>query len=242
MVDDVSFDVHEGEVVGVVGPNGSGKTTMFRAILGLQPFQGTVSMFGHTVKRGILPYIGYIPQNATFDPTFPATVYDFVSMGTVTSNAGRKRNDILDRCSKTENIVDPDMSAYDKVMRSLEIVGMADMCNKRIGELSGGQIQRVFIAQTLVHSPRLLFLDEPVQGLDVKSQENFYAMIDEVNTKYGVTVVIALHDLEKLKKHSHNILCMNCGLAFYGTIESFFADEKNVKSYLGDTMAHIHTN
>jgi len=161
-LDNVSFTVNQGDFLGIIGPNGAGKSTLFDVMLNLNTkYQGTLKFFGEDIRKSkkYLNEIGYVPQKPIFEKNFPATVNDVVRMGL------RKESD--------ENKID-------KILQQLWI---HELSNRRIGELSGGQLQRVFIAKALVNNPKILILDEPVTGIDQQSIELFYSILRELNSK-----------------------------------------------------------
>ena len=243
-VDDISFDVAEGDLLGIVGPNGAGKSTLFRAILGLQPYDGTIELFGYGPDRygSLIPLVGYVPQRIQFEPNFPATVYDVVSMGIISNKRiargerlirqrGYHWNRVYGKIGKTE----------DKIAEALKMAGLESLRDRRIGELSEGEQQRVFIAKSLVKDPMLLILDEPVTGVDVESQTRFYNVIKRINEENGITMVWSSHDLDAINKYASRVACMNRKLFFHGDKDQFFADEDLLKTYTESTMQmHMH--
>jgi len=185
-VDDVSFEVKEGSITALIGPNGSGKTTMLRAILGLQPTtKGSVTVFGrhpHDARGDI----GYVPQRFGFDAEFPITVGEFMSLS---------RRKACDSCS-------PDQAISD--------VGLpVGILSERLGSLSGGQLQRVLIAQAILNNPPLLVLDEPSTGVDVAGEAAFYEVLEHLNHEHGTTVLIVSHDVSVIAKIVDEVLCLN---------------------------------
>jgi len=206
---DVSFSIHEGDFLAILGPNGSGKTTLLKIILGLlRPARGSIFIMGKSVEKfGEWQKIGYVPQKAThFDPLFPASAKEVVAMALL-SSAG-----FLHRMTKKEDV---------SIRHSLELVGMADFANRRIGELSGGQQQRVFIARAIVQQPRILFLDEPTTGVDAETQAHFYEILDRLNKNEGITIVQVTHDIGIVNKHITQVACLNQRLVYHGSHEEF---------------------
>lgn len=244
-VDDISFDVKEGDLLGMVGPNGAGKTTLFRAILGLeQKSRGTIKLFGYenSKYRFLLPMIGYVPQKVIFEPNFPATVFDIVSMGIVSNKKLVQCAKMIQQSGYKWNRVYNDMKKdSDKVSEAIKTVGLKSLQDRRIGELSGGELQRVFIAKSLVKDPLLLILDEPVTSVDVDAQNKFYNVIKKINSENGITIVWSSHDLEALSKYASKVSCMNKKLFFHGEKEEFFSDEELLKTYAESAMQmHMH--
>ncbi len=243
-VDDISFDVAEGDLLGIVGPNGAGKTTLFRAILGIQDYKGKINLFGYGPEKykSLIPRVGYVPQKIAFEPNFPATVYDIVSMGIISDKKIVKGAKLIQQCGCCWNRVYKKIDkTEDKILEALKTVGLEHLKNRRIGELSGGELQRVFIAKSLVKDPLLLILDEPVTSVDMESQNKFYSVIKKINKENGITVVWSSHDLDAIKKYANRVACMNRKLFFHGEKEKFFADEKILKTYTESAMQmHMH--
>lgn len=206
---DIDLTIKPGDFLAIIGPNGSGKTTLVKVILGLlQPTAGRVELFGQPpgalADRG---RIGYIPQKAThIDPFFPASVEEVVGMALL---AGGRPGGASGK--------DP----RGRILRALEDVGMAEHAKGTIGRLSGGQQQRVFIARALVTSPRILFLDEPTTGVDAKTQTAFYDMLDRLNRREGLTIVLITHDIGIVNKHVTSVACLNQRLAYHGSHAEF---------------------
>ncbi|HZB15816.1 MAG TPA: metal ABC transporter ATP-binding protein [Nitrososphaeraceae archaeon] len=220
VLENISFTVDKGDFVGIIGPNGAGKTTLFRSMLGLlEDYQGRITFFGEDIRknRNILQKIGYIPQKNSIDQGFPATVEEIVSLG-ITSRRQSKN----------------------KINYAIETVGLFDQKTKRIGELSGGQQQRVLIAKALANEPELLILDEPVTGIDLKTQNKFYVLLKKLNEDNKITIIWASHDLDAVKKLANKIACVNRRIFFHGDATIFFENNELLKSYSESTMqAHM---
>ncbi|MGH9978601.1 MAG: metal ABC transporter ATP-binding protein, partial [Nitrososphaeraceae archaeon] len=147
-LDDISFVMEQADLLGIIGPNGAGKTTLFNCLLGILPdYRGTVKLFGKEMMKNrkvLLSKVGYVPQHASIEQSFPANIEEIISFGLLGS---------LEKLSRS--------NAKDQVHKAMQIVGLIDKKNKRFNELSGGQQQRVLIAKAMVHNPKLLILDEP---------------------------------------------------------------------------------
>jgi zinc transport system ATP-binding protein len=197
ILEDVSFDVSRGDVVGIVGPNGGGKTTLLNTMLGIvKPSSGTVRLFGHSID-GFRDYnrIGYVAQHAIqFDPIFPATVEEIVSLGTIS------RKSLGKRISKENK---------QAVRNAMELVDIESIKDKKISDLSGGQKQRVFIAKALVRSPELLILDEATSGLDICIQDRFITLLRKLRKDRDITVLTVSHDLSGVMCQANRLVVIN---------------------------------
>lgn len=243
-IDKVSFDVNEGDLLGIVGPNGAGKTTLFRAILGLQGYTGVIGLFGYGAKKyyPLLPLIGYVSQKVNFEPNFPATVSEVVAMGLLSEKKLDKISTLLQKNGYSWNRVYSKLDKNsEKVLEALKTVNLDSLKDRRIGHLSGGELQRVFIAKALVKDPILMILDEPVTGVDVDTQTKFYNVIKKINEENKITIVWSSHDLEAIAKLANRVACMNRQLFFHGQKEEFFSNKDLLKTYTESAMQmHMH--
>ncbi len=243
-VDRINFNVEEGDLLGIVGPNGAGKTTLFRAIIGLQNYSGTIKIFGYEDKKyhPLLPMIGYVSQKVNFEQNFPVTVQEVVSMGMVPEKKLEEGKALLQKCGYQWNRIYKKLESDNKkVLEVLRTVGVESLKDRRIGELSGGELQRVFIAKALVKDPVLLILDEPVTGVDVESQTKFYNLLQKINKENKITIVWSSHDLEAISKLANRVACMNRKLFFHVHKEEFFSNKQLLKTYTESAMQmHMH--
>jgi zinc transport system ATP-binding protein len=228
VLDRISLEVNAGDYLGVIGPNGGGKTTMLRMMLGLiRAVGGNVRLFGVPVgKFRQWSRIGYVPQKATsFDSRFPITVEEVVALGRV-SKVGMWRG----------------FSAKDKaaVSKALAAVGMGDYRKRLITDLSGGQQQRVFIAKALASEPEVLILDEPAVGIDVKSQDAFYQLLSRLNKDEGLTLVMVSHDIDVVVNEVTKIACINETLIYHGAPQDFLKDDYVAKLYGKERKFILH--
>ena len=192
VLQDVDLRVPPGDYLVVIGPNGGGKTTLLKLMLGLlEPTRGTVRVFGQSPRKAA-HRIGYVPQDVHINKTFPVSVLDVVLMGRLRSGKGRSRHSRLDRLA---------------AQAALEQLGVWVYRDRRIGELSGGQLQRVFIARALVSAPEVLFLDESTASIDAQSRGEFYEALTELNRT--VTIVAVSHDMMILSSHVKSVACVN---------------------------------
>lgn len=242
-LDDVTFDVREGDILGIVGPNGAGKTTMFRAMLGLHPYSGTIRLFGSDARESghLMPLVGYVQQKVAFEPNFPATVREVVAMGIIPERRlARGDRTIRELGFARKRIYGGIAGDGERADAALGTVGLGHLRDRRIGGLSGGELQRVFIAQSLVKDPALLILDEPVTSIDAESQARFYEIVRRINEENGITIVWSSHDLDAISRHASCVACMNCRLSFHGGKDEFFSDESLLRTYTESSMqAHM---
>jgi zinc transport system ATP-binding protein len=197
VLQDVNFEVLRGDVVGIVGPNGGGKTTLLNAILGNVPIKtGSVKLFGQELDRfHDFQNIGYVAQNAVqFDPIFPATVEEIVSLGCITHAKLGKR------LSKDD---------WAEVQRAIDLVGLKRVADRKISQLSGGQKQRIFIAKALVRRPKLLILDEGTAGLDICIQDQFIRLLRNLRKYEEMTILTVSHDLSGVMCQANKLAVVN---------------------------------
>ena len=202
VLENVNLDVYERDFVGLIGPNGGGKTTLLLVLLGLlPPMRGEVRILGRSVRaaRGA---IGYVPQIAHFDRDFPISVWDVARMGRI------GRRGLLRRYTPEDD---------DIVRQALQRVEMMELSDRPIGELSGGQRQRVYIARALVMQPKILLLDEPTASVDPEVRSNVYELLRVLNEE--ITILLVTHDLSVISSYVKTIGCVNRRLFYQGTKE-----------------------
>ena len=192
ILDHVDLTIQRGDFMAMIGPNGGGKTTLIKLMLGLiKPDSGSIRILGRPAGQPT-HRIGYVPQNTHINPQFPISALDVVLMGQLQPGGHRARHSRKDRVSAHE---------------AMNKMGMGSYCHQRIGELSGGQRQRVFIARALVSEPEILLLDEPTAHIDTKGQTDLYASLKTLNRK--MTIVVVSHDLLILSTHVKSVACVN---------------------------------
>ena len=222
-LEDITFQVHQGEILGVIGPNGSGKSTLFKTVLGLlQPWRGDVWIYGQPI-RSQRSLVGYMPQMETVDWDFPVTVSDVALMGRYGRLGLLRQPTKADRRAATE---------------SLERVGMYDLRKRLIGELSSGQRRRVLLARAIADNPSLLLLDEPLAGLDATAQHQLLDIVRDLQVE-GTTIVLSTHDLSCVSSACHNAVCLNRNLVAYGTPENVLT-EKVLSETFGTHLLMVH--
>jgi zinc transport system ATP-binding protein len=202
ILEGVSLSVEKGDFLGIIGPNGGGKTTLLKVILGLvSPSRGVVSVLGQMPERS-RHRVGYVAQYNLFDRDFPINVLDAVLMG----------------CNGTRGLVRR-YSCEDRkrALEALQTVGMLPYQDHQIGKLSGGEQQRVFIARALVSQPKLLLLDEPTASVDPAMQTGFYELLEEL--KKEITIIMVSHDISAVSIYVDKIACLNRELFYHGSKE-----------------------
>lgn len=232
VIEDINLKIEEGTFLGLVGPNGSGKTTLLKCILGLiKPQTGELKLFGVPLRKfKDWSKIGFVSQKAnSFNTGFPASVYEVVASG-LTAKLGLFR-----RMSKADK---------QKVDEAIEAVGITSLKDRNIGELSGGQQQRTFIARALVSEPKLLILDEPTVGVDQKTVEGFYKLLEKLNREKGITLILVTHDVGTVSDKVTHVACMNKHLHFHGNTEEFesMTDQDLSQFYGHDVQAISHNH
>ncbi len=202
ILENITFKVKEHDFLGIIGPNGGGKTTLLKIILGLiKPSRGRIKVFGKTPEK-TRHLIGYVPQITRFDLDFPATVWDVVSTGRLGPTKILKRYNELDR---------------ERVNGVLEDVDIVDLKNAPISRLSGGERQRVLIARALASEPRLLLLDEPTASIDKKLDTRLWEFFAQL--KKEITIILVTHDISAVSIHVDKIACLNRRLFYEGKKE-----------------------
>lgn len=206
VVDDLNFEVNEGDYLCIVGENGSGKSTLIKAILGLKQTSSGHLHFDKETKSG---EIGYLPQQTTAQKDFPASVFEVVLSGCI----GEKKGIFFSKKNKATAIHN---------MEKLDVLHLKNKCYR---ELSGGQQQRVLLSRALCAGKRILLLDEPVTGLDPVVTNEFYGLIKKINREFGITVVMVSHDLHSCLDFSSHILHLKKQNSFFGTKDEYFNSE-----------------
>jgi len=202
IIDDLSFDLEKGDVLAIIGPNGAGKTVLFRALLGLLPFLGEIK-WGKDIK------IGYVPQKLAIEKDLPLTVMEFLRLKGATE---------------------------EEVYEALQNVGFLKINNDphhlkhhllsaKLGQISGGEFQRVLIAYALMGHPDVLLFDEPTAGIDIGGEETIYSLLGKLNEKLGLTVLLITHDLSVISKYAEKVLCLNKEKICYGSPEEALTTE-----------------
>lgn len=197
---EVNLHVHCGEMVALIGPNGAGKSTLLKAILGQREYEGVIS-FSVPGQRTRKAKIGYVPQSPAFDPGDPVTVADLFAC-----------------CmSRRPAFLGLGKTMRQQVLMCLERVHGEDLIDKRIGTLSGGELQRVLLALALEPIPNILILDEPLSGVDVEGMETLMDMLDELRQTYDLSILMTTHDFSMLPRYADQVVLINHAVVSQGT-------------------------
>ena len=205
---DINLHIHNGEITAMIGPNGAGKSTLFKALIGDIPYAGRF-IYQDSHKRAKKPKIGYVPQKMEFDSSSPISVRDLFA-------ASLSRVPIWFTHTNKAKL---------KVRESLKVTRADHLEDKRLGDLSGGELQRVLLALALNPLPDLLLLDEPFSAVDQSDLEGFYLLVESLVKEYDIAAIIVSHDLTLAAKYSRTMIFLNNSIQSVGTPEQVFADE-----------------
>jgi len=201
-LEDVNLEIREGNFMAMIGPNGGGKTTLLKLILGLlKPAAGTIRVIDRPATKAS-HLIGYVPQNVHINQRFPISALDIVLMGKLMPGKRWSRTSRSDRRDAMQALEQMEIEAY---------------ADQKIGDLSGGQRQRIFIARALVTRPKLLLLDEPTASIDTKGQADFYRLLERLNVT--TTILLVSHDLLAISTHVKSVACVNKRLHYHNQAE-----------------------
>ncbi len=212
VIKNVSLQIHKGDYVGIIGPNGGGKSTLLKLMLNLlKPNDGTIKIFDTDIRDFKEWYrIGYVPQRTYIEVNFPVTVEEIVAMG---------------RYGKQGLFHFPTKEDKSKTDQVLKQVDMFEYRKRQISDLSGGQQQRVFIARALSSEPEVIFLDEPTVGVDVKTQKQFYTLLRKLNKELALTLVLVSHELDVVAHEATELGYINRTMEYYGNPDEFLKGE-----------------
>ncbi len=206
---DVNLHVHCGEMVALIGPNGAGKSTFLKAILGQREYEGVIA-FSEPGQRSKKPRIGYVPQSPAFDPSDPVSVADLFAC-----------------CmSRRPAFLGLGKSMRQTVLECLERVHGESLINKRVGTLSGGELQRVLLALALEPMPNILILDEPLSGVDVEGMTVLMDMLDEIRKTYDLSILMTTHDFSMLPRYADQVVLIDRGIRIQGDPETVLSSEE----------------
>lgn len=213
---DISLHIHNGELTALIGPNGAGKSTLFKALIGDIPYTGDF-FYASNLRKSGKPKIGYIPQKLEFDPVSPISVLDLFAASLSPIPVW------LFSTAKIEQMT----------RKSLKIVKAEHLLKKKLGNLSGGELQRILLALALNPVPDLLLLDEPFSAVDHNDSEILYRLVESLARKYDLAAIIVSHDLALSAKYCRTMIVLNHSVQSVGTPEEVFADEKFRRTFPG---------
>ncbi len=206
----VNLHLHCGELTALIGPNGAGKSTLLKAILGEIKHEGSIVFAGSNGESSVKPKVGYVPQQLEFDTAAPVSVKNMFSA-----------------ClGKRPAFMSTSGQITQKVAECLARVQGEGLIDKRLGALSGGELQRVLLALALEPVPQLLLMDEPVSGVDRKGLEVFYEIVSQIRQKYDLTIILVSHDLDLVKKHADRVVLLNKTVILNGPPGKVYNDRK----------------
>lgn len=210
ILSDVNLHLHCGELTALIGPNGAGKSTLLKSILGEIKHEGTIVFAGADGGSSGRPIVGYVPQRLDFDTAAPLSVRNLFTACMSRKPAWYGVSKHLDG----------------RIISSLDRVQAGRLIDRRLGALSGGELQRVLLALALEPMPQLLLLDEPVSGVDRKGLEVFYEIVSKIREKYDLTIILVSHDLDLVKKHADRVVLLNRTVVLNGSPEQVFSDKR----------------
>ena len=221
-LDNLNFEVEPHNFITVAGPNGAGKSTLIKLLLGLEkPSEGTISIFGEKPGKFNKAKIGYVPQIKTLDRSFPALPFELVATGMEHTWCGFTKKQLVE-----------------KAREAMELTGIGYLKKTALSRLSGGELQRIYLARAIIRKPDLLFLDEPASGVDQVGEYDMHNILENLKGKFGITIFMVTHDWEAAYHHSDKVLLLN-------SRQICFDDPKNVfkEKFLREAYGHVgHTH
>jgi len=209
VLDDITFEAHQGDFVAVVGPNGAGKTTLLKVLLGLaSPDSGIARVFGKPPRESDPGVVGYVPQIKTLDRSFPAQSIELVVSG------------LYEHWPFSLSAED-----RERALEALRHVDAEDLAERALSRLSGGELQRVYLARSLIRTPRVVILDEPATGIDVVGSTDLYELLDDYQETHQATVLMVTHDWNAAYHHATHVLLLDGRQVGYGPPETALKEE-----------------
>ena len=207
---DVNLHIHCGKMVALIGPNGAGKSTLIKAILGQLEYDGLITFSAPGMRHRKMPRIGYVPQSPSFDPGDPVTVADLFAC-----------------CqSRRPAVLGLSRDMREKCFECLERVHGEELIDKRVGTLSGGELQRVLLALALEPLPNILILDEPLSGVDVEGQTGLMDMLDEIRKRFDLSILMITHDFGLLHTYADKVVLLDRTILTQGTPEEVLVSDE----------------
>lgn len=212
---DINIHIHCGELTAIIGPNGAGKSTLLKSILGEVKHTGSLSFLDSKGQNTNKPIIGYVPQNIEFDRTAPISVFDFFSI-----------------CITNHPVWFSKSKSKEKEIREkLKKVNSEYLIDRRIGELSGGELQRLLLAVAITPVPNILLLDEPVSGVDHSGLKIFYELVSDLRKMYDMTIILVSHDLDLVNSYADRVIFLNKTIECVGTPQEIFKNQKVLDTF-----------
>lgn len=215
IIKNITFDIHCGELLMIVGRNGAGKSTLLKSILGEIEHSGTVSFIDMKENKKKKIKIGYVPQSINIERDMPTTVYDMFAS----------------YISSKPTWIFKDKKLYKKIKENLKLFGAEKLIDKRIGNLSGGELQRVLLAIATTPIPNLLILDEPVSGIDRNGTKDFYEILSKLKKEYDMSIILVSHDLDLVKKFADRVILIDKEIIEQGTTDVVFKSKEFIERF-----------
>jgi zinc transport system ATP-binding protein len=222
ILENISLTIETGDLVMVIGPNGAGKTTLIKCILGLvKPDSGNVKIINSKSQEPKKLKIGYVPQKPAFEKDFPATVLEVLDLMLIYKKYGR---------AEKRNLIE----------NTISNLGIKKLLNEKIGDLSGGELQKVMLARSILNIPDLLVLDELISGIDIANEAILYSTVNELNRNHGATVIMITHDINIVYKYAGTVICLNKTLTCQGKPELALTFENLTRTYGEFAVSYVH--
>ena len=215
IIKDVSVHIHCGQLTMIIGKNGAGKTTLLKAILNEIKHTGKIEFFDLKEKINKKIKIGYVPQKINIERDAPITVYDMFTS----------------YISNKPVFIKKDKEAYSKIEKTLKLFGAEQLIDKKVGNLSGGELQRVLLAIATTPIPNLLILDEAVSGVDSNGTRDFYEILNELKNKYDMSIIVVSHDLDLVKKYADKVILLENEIIKEGTAKEVFNSKEFIERF-----------
>jgi len=261
ILQDLSFEVNKGDIMAVVGPNGAGKTVLFRALLGLIPYQGTINWIspleeplhrqqaksgeaasGASGGRGRSPLrVGYVPQRFIVERHMPLSVKEFLGYKKGGENKIAEVLKWVGLHNHDEHHLVHPIRGKDTLRALAASNGAGHLLNRPLGVLSGGELQKVLIAFALLGNPKVLLFDEPTTGIDLGGEETIYNLLKELRDEYDLTVIFISHDIHVVYQYANNVLCLNKEKVCFGPPHEALSKEELRKLYGTEVGVYKHT-
>ncbi|MCR6544083.1 metal ABC transporter ATP-binding protein [Dehalobacterium formicoaceticum] len=215
IIHDICLHIHCGELTAIIGPNGGGKSTFLKAIIGELAFKGEITFLSRGEKNRRRPLVGYVPQRGEFDPGSPVSVEDL----------------FLSRYLRKPLWIFSSSQEREKTLKSLSIVEAEHLIDRRLGELSGGEVQRVLLALAMEPVPELLLLDEPVSGVDYSGRKLFYKLVSDFRKQYDLSILMVSHDIELMGNFADRMVFLDKTILCQGTPDEVLENELVIQSF-----------